>query len=136
MKQKPIPKNQHEKFTINTGQEETVERIHTGIRDTDELSTPVESDHPSNTSGRQQVGIPKYPDEDQRKHVATDQPEVEINNTEETHEAPRGGNLEEGSCDEAGPNSTTYQKESRDWCYSTNHNTDRQKFSIQDIATS
>ena len=41
------------KFATNTGQEETVERIHTGVRDTDELSTPEESDYPSNTSGRQ-----------------------------------------------------------------------------------
>ena len=51
------------------------------------------------------------------------------------HEAPRGGNLEEGSCDETGQNRTTYQKESQDWCHSTNRNTDHQKLSIQDTAT-
>ena len=69
-------------------------------------------------------------------NVVTEQPEVESNETEETHKAPRGGNLEEGSRDETGPKRTTYQKVLRDWCYSTNHNTDPQKFSFQDIATS
>ena len=96
----------------------------------------MESDHPSNISGRQQVELLNYPDKDQKEHVVTKQPEVESSETEETHKAPRGGNLEEDSRDETGPNRTTYQKEVRDWCYSTNHNTDRQKFSIQDIATS
>ena len=64
------------------------------------LSTPVESDHPSNTSGRQQVELLNYPDKDQKGHVVTKQPNVESNETEETHKAPRGGNLEEDSRDE------------------------------------
>ena len=59
---------------------------------------------------------------------------MEINDTEEIHETPRGGNLKEDACDETGPNRTTHQKESRGWCYSTNRTTDHQKFSIQDIA--
>ena len=101
----------HEKFTINTGQEEMVGKIHTGIRETDELSTHVESDHPSNISGRQQVELLNYPDRDQKEHVVTKQPIVESNETEETHKAPRGGNLEEDSCEETNPNKTIYKKE-------------------------
>ena len=60
---------------------------------------------------------------------------MEINDTEEILETPRGGNLKEDACDETGPNKTTHQKESRGWCYSANGNTGHQKFSIQDIAT-
>ena len=88
-----------------------MDKIHTGIRETNELSIPVESDHPSNISGRQQVELLNYPDKDQKEHVVTKQSNVESNETEETNMAPRGGNLEEDSCEETNPNKTIYKKE-------------------------
>ena len=63
-------------------QEETVGKIHTGIRETDGLSNTVESVHSSNISGRQQVKFLSYPDEDQKEHVVTKQPNVKSDKTE------------------------------------------------------
>ena len=67
---------------MDSDEEETVGKIHTGIRETDGLSNPLESVHPSNTSGRQQVKFLSYPDEDQKEHVVTKQPNVKSDETE------------------------------------------------------
>ena len=45
-------------------------------------------------------------------------PNVESDETEKTHKAPRRGNLEEDSLDETSPDKITYQEKVQDFRYS------------------